>query len=282
MRGDPQMSSEWQFGAGDLADAAAFFDRNGYVGFPDLLGDADLARLRNAYQACAADGRIPAMDHGMVVANDVILMDPVFQDLMSAPRIVEAASAMLGGVAVELQHSKVTQRTLEDSGEGALEWHQDFPFFPHSNYDLIAVLMHLDDEEVASGPIQVVPGSHRLGPRSHVGADGAFAYQITDEPLPGPGEPVLLHGPAGQITMHHCLTVHGSAPKTNRNPRRYVIPQYRAQDSVQLAGVLWECTGMQVAQRAEPRFARFPDGTRVELRGGEGRLYDRAGQLAPT
>ncbi len=92
--------------------------------------------------------------------------------------------------------------------------------------------------------------------------------------------PVLLSGPAGQVTVHHCNTVHGSAPKTDRNQRRYVIPQYRAQDNVQLAGVVWECTGRQVMERESPRFARMVDGTRVELRGAEGRLYDRAGQLA--
>jgi ectoine hydroxylase-related dioxygenase (phytanoyl-CoA dioxygenase family) len=268
--------------AADLDSAAAFFAEHGFVAFDDLLGDGDVARLRDAYDECVRDGTITQREHGMVVENDAIHLHPTFREYVEAPRIVEAARAMLGGVPIELQHCKIAQRTLEDSGEGALDWHQDYPFFPHSNYDLVAVLMHIDEETVASGPVQVVPGSHHGGPLSHVGADGAFSYEITTDDVPPAEPPVLLTGRAGQVTMHHGCLVHGSARKTNRVPRRILIPQYRAQDAVQLAGVMWRCTGHQVMERVEPRTARLVDGTIVELRGNGGRLYDQVGQLAPS
>lgn len=279
MRSPAEVEVDWRFAAADQDRAARFFSEQGFVAFSDLVGADELGRLRDAYDECVADGRIRRLDHGMVVENDVVLKHEAFAAIIDSDALVGAARALLGGVAVELQHSKITQRTLEDSGEGVLEWHQDFPFFPHTNYDLIAVLVHLDDEDDATGPIQVLPGSHLAGPRTHVGPNGEFAYRLT-EPVDDLEAPVLLSGPAGQVTVHHCNTVHGSAPKTDRNQRRYVIPQYRAQDNVQLAGVVWECTGRQVMERESPRFARMVDGTRVELRGAEGRLYDRAGQLA--
>jgi ectoine hydroxylase-related dioxygenase (phytanoyl-CoA dioxygenase family) len=272
----------FRFRAADRDAAAAFFDEHGFVAFDDLLGDRDVERLRDAYDDCMRDGTITQREHGMVVENDVVYLHPTFREYVEAPRIVETARAMLGGVPIELQHAKIAQRTLEDQGEGALDWHQDFPFFPHTNYDLVAVLMHLDEETIESGPVQVVPGSHRRGPLSHVGADGEFAYAITTDDVPPAQPPVLLPGRAGQVTMHHGCTVHGSAPKTNRVSRRILIPQYRAQDAVQLAGVMWRCTGHQVMERVEPRTARLVDGTVVELRGNGGRLFDREGQLAPS
>ena len=217
MRSPAEVEVDWRFAAADQDRAARFFSEQGFVAFSDLVGADELGRLRDAYDECVADGRIRRLDHGMVVENDVVLMHEAFAAIIDSDALVGAARALLGGVAVELQHSKITQRTLEDSGEGVLEWHQDFPFFPHTNYDLIAVLVHLDDEDDATGPIQVLPGSHLAGPRTHVGPNGEFAYRLT-EPVDDLEAPVLLSGPAGQVTVHHCNTVHGSAPKTDRNP----------------------------------------------------------------
>lgn len=170
-----------RFAAADLAAAAAFFDEHGFVALDGLVGDDELAGLHAAYDECVADGRITRREHGMVVENDVVYLHDAFRAIIESPRIVAAARAMLGGVPIELQHSKIAQRTLEDDGEGALEWHQDFPFFPHTNYDLVALIVHLDDEPVESGPVHVIPGSHRRGPLSHVRADGSFAYEITTD-----------------------------------------------------------------------------------------------------
>lgn len=278
---DTQMTAtDWRFDAAQGDEAAAFFAEHGFVGFDGLLDAGDVARLRSAYEECLADGRIRALEHGMIVENDAIYLHDAFREYVQEPRIVALAARMLGDVPIELQHCKIAQRTLEDSGEGALGFHQDFPYFPHTNFDLIAVLMHLDDEEVDSGPVHMFPGTHHAGPLSHVRPDGSFAYEAT-EGVPPQGDGVLLTGPAGTVTMHHGNVLHGSAPKRNRTFRRILIPQYRAQDAVQLAGVLWRCTGHQVMERSEPRFARLTDGTRIEMRGNGGRLYDRAGQLAP-
>ncbi len=139
MRSPAEVEVDWRFAAADQDRAARFFSEQGFVAFSDLVGADELGRLRDAYDECVADGRIRRLDHGMVVENDVVLMHEAFAAIIDSDALVGAARALLGGVAVELQHSKITQRTLEDSGEGVLEWHQDFPFFPHTNYDLIAV-----------------------------------------------------------------------------------------------------------------------------------------------
>jgi hypothetical protein len=96
--------------------------------------------------------------------------------------------------------------------------------------------------------------------------------------------PMLLTVPAGMTMFHHVVTVHRSDAKTAEGNRRIIVFQYRACDSVQNTGVIiWKCTGYAVDPSAlEERFARFPDGTRVELRGRGGRLYDVTGALQPN
>ena len=201
---------------------------------------------------------------------------------MRNPKLVAMARRFIGHP-IELQHSKFNAKPLHDKGSGEVSWHQDYPFYPHTNFDMVSCLIHLDDEEMDAGPLKCLPGSHRWGVVSHLNPDGKFAYQATGRKdlneLPG----VYLCGKAGMVTFHHCLTMHHSAPKRRAGHRRFVIFQYRAHDAKQLAGVIWKCHGMQVEDRPpSPSVARFADGSTVELRGMGGRLFDVAGQLAPS
>ncbi len=83
------------------------------------------------------------------------------------------------------------------------------------------------------------------------------------------------------VTFHHALLAHRSAPKEGPQDRRLLVLQYRAQDAVQIAGVIGRATGLEVEPPTDKGYARFPDGTRVEIRGINGRLYDLHGKLAP-
>ena len=64
-------------------------------------------------------------------------------------------------------------------GEGAVDWHQDYPFLPLTNYDLLAVTFLLDDTTVQNGALQAIPGSHVRGPLDHHDADGTFVGRCT-------------------------------------------------------------------------------------------------------
>ena len=271
--------NEWRFASAEREDAAAFLHEQGFVGFTDLVTPAELATLRGAYDELVADGRLDVSE-GLIVRNDALFLHPEFERFVRRPDVVDFVESLFARP-VEIQHSKLNCKPPTDGGEGRIAWHQDYPFFPHTNYDLVAVGVHLDDEGPAEAPVRVVPGSHRGGPLSHVDADGTFAYEVTDR-LPDDAERgVLMTGPAGQVTVYHCLTLHTSEPKRSTSMRRILITQYRARDAIQLAGVIWESTGLAVSESDSPRTARFTDGSVVELRGRDGRLYDRYGRLAP-
>lgn len=273
---------QYQFAHKDADKAARFFEDNGFVAFDDILSAAEVKALTEGVNQASAQGKLTIGDDEMPNNNDCVFAHPVIEETCRNPKLVAMARRLVGHP-IELQHSKFNAKPLHDKGAGEVKWHQDFPFFPHTNYDLVACLVHLDDEAMDAGPLRCIPGSHKWGPVSHVGPDGKFAYQNTGRKDVESQPSVHLMGKAGMVTFHHGLTMHTSAPKQRPGHRRFVIFQYRAQDAKQLAGVIWKCHGMQVEPTSPiSQFARFPDGSKVELRGIGGRLFDVAGQLKPN
>ena len=61
---------------------------------------------------------------------------------------------------------------MKSAGYGApVEWHQDWAFYPHTNDDLAAVGIMIDDATPENGAMMVVPGSHRGPTLDHHGPD---------------------------------------------------------------------------------------------------------------
>ena len=113
----------------------------------------------------------------------------------------------------------------------AVEWHQDWAFYPHTNSDLCAVGVMMDDCGIENGPLLCIPESHK-GPVHDHHADGAFCGAI--DPVASGidfGKAVACTGTAGSISIHHVLTIHGSAVNTSAKPRRLLLYQYAAADA---------------------------------------------------
>ena len=125
-----------------------------------------------------------------------------------------------------------------ESREARFEWHQDYPFFPHSNYDLVAVLIHIDEATKENGCLRIIPGSHKQGPQMHVFAkDGAFSSKLADQAVLGDESSWhYAECPAGGVELHHCNMLHSSTANRGTKPRSVLIFQYRAADNVLLGG----------------------------------------------
>ena len=130
-----------------------------------------------------------------------------------------------------------TKLNMKEAGHGAaVEWHQDFAFYPHTNDDVLAVGVILDDMTEANGPLMVFPGSHK-GPIHDHHQDGRFVgamdlardgYDMADA--------VPLMGPAGSISIHHGRIVHGSAVNTSTRARRILFYEMMAADAFPIMG----------------------------------------------
>ena len=274
------MNENWKFSVKQEENAISYYHENGVVAFNDLLNSDDLNSIKSAIEDAVSNGDLKYnSDKYDGYQNDIIFCHPILEKYVKDERICNVTRKLLGR-SIEVQHAKFAAKPKKNKTIGGIKWHQDFPFFPHTNFDLIACSIHLDDEEIESGPLKVIPKSHELGVLSHC-IDGKFIYSCTDDEKIDESKSTTLKCNAGDITFHHCLTLHSSEPKKNDRERRLIVFQYRSQDALQLSGAIWKSNGYQVEANAHNGDVRFPDGLTVENRGVGGRLFDIYGKLKP-
>lgn len=205
----------------------------------------------------------------------------VFADLTRHPGIV-AVLCDLWGPHVRFDTAKLN---LKSAGFGAaVEWHQDWAFYPHTNDDIAAVGVMMDDMELQNGPLMILPGSHR-GPVYDHHADGKFCGAM-DPASSGVdfSKTVPLIGPAGSITVHHGRTVHGSAPNTSDRDRRLLLFQFRTADAWPILGfpdglAAWNAL-MVAGDPQEPRLSHAPVRLPLPPADHQGSIYENQKGLA--
>jgi ectoine hydroxylase-related dioxygenase (phytanoyl-CoA dioxygenase family) len=223
------------------------YHETGAIVVPDVLTAAEVAELSRVTDAFVHDAR------GLTGHTDIYdledshtpdaprvrrikaphLHHPAYAALVRHPRILSVLAA-LWGPDIRFDTAKLN---MKSAGFGApVEWHQDWAFYPHTNDDLAAVGVMMDDMAEENGPLLIVPGSHR-GPVFDHHADGVFCGAM--DPTRGDvdyASAVPLTGRAGSITVHHVRAVHGSAPNTSDRDRRLLLFQFRAADAWPLLG----------------------------------------------
>jgi ectoine hydroxylase-related dioxygenase (phytanoyl-CoA dioxygenase family) len=169
---------------------------------------------------------------------------------------------------------------MKSAGFGApVEWHQDWAFYPHTNDDLAAVGVMMDDMALENGPLMIVPGTHR-GPVFDHHANGRFCGAM--DPSRGDvdfNKAVPLTGRAGSITVHHVRAVHGSAPNTSPKERRLFLLQYRAADAWPLLGFpdtleAYEKLLVSGTGTIEPRLEAVPVRLPLPPAAAQGSIYE--------
>ena len=160
--------------------------------------------------------------------------DPLYWEVLVGSRIREVLTDLLGPN-VALNTAKLNIKA--PGGGMAVEWHQDWAFYPHTNDDLLAVGLMLDDVDADNGPLQVIPGSHKGPVLAHTNADGVFCGAVDPKDPDFRGrDAVTLTGKAGSITVHHVRLLHGSAPNRSDKPRKILFYECLAADAWPLLG----------------------------------------------
>jgi ectoine hydroxylase-related dioxygenase (phytanoyl-CoA dioxygenase family) len=228
----------------------AFYRENGYLVVPDVL-DADLlARARAALDDLVANAAAVSehtdvydLEPGHTPENPRVRRikqpdthTPVFWEMANYRPMVAILEKLLGPSGVRLQTSKIN---LKEPHHGSpVEWHQDWGFYPHTNDDMLAVGVLLDDAFLENGPLLVVPGSHKGPTWSHHSPDGYFcgAMDPTRQEVDFESA-VPMMGKAGSMSFHHVRAVHGSAQNVSDRPRRLLLYEFAAADAFPLMGV---------------------------------------------
>jgi ectoine hydroxylase-related dioxygenase (phytanoyl-CoA dioxygenase family) len=226
------------------------FWQDGFLVVDGVIPLGEVERLREACLApeIVAQGERDDNANRTVHYLDITPRHPAFLELCLNPAIVEKVKSLIGED-IQLQHSKLAAQASK-KGKGGFGWHQDFAFLPHTNTDLVAVMVMLDDATLDNGCMSMVKGSHRYGPLEHR-ENGVFTG-VCQEKQYWEDQPELIAPVTprtGGISIHHCLVLHGSGPNISGQPRRGVVFQYRADDAFQIADTVFQDTGLIVSGR---------------------------------
>ena len=151
------------------AQRADYFEK-GYLVVNDFIDAAWLERIWNVTNSFIEQSR------GISASDDVFDLEPdhtpdeprlrrlsyptaqhaLYWEFASQGPVVDIAEDLLGPDVV-FHHSKLN---FKWSGGGEeVKWHQDYPFYPHTSYSVLAIGLYMSDVDDRMGPMGAIPGS---------------------------------------------------------------------------------------------------------------------------
>ena len=229
------------------------FNRNGFVMVPDALTANQLEVMRDQLDRWVDESRQHKANFGSTMdgrprfdlepkshssTNPALrrISSPIeiSNEYLEITRDNKALDlvAHIFGPNIKLVNTKVN---LKLPGSGTMvKYHQDFPFEPHSNDDLVTTLYFLDDVTLENGPLEVVPGTHKEEIHS-LWHDGVFTGAVNREvEKTAQKSSIKCVGKAGAACLMHTRVLHGSLPNNTEKPRRLFIACYAAEDAIAL------------------------------------------------
>ncbi len=225
----------------------AFYKDNGYLVLEARIPEDTIAAIRGEITRFEDEARtMTASNERIDLETTHTPEDPrlrriklphttsdVVRDLLHSDEVLAPVRDLIGP---DLR-LHTTKLNMKSAGFGAaIEWHQDFAFYPHTNDDVLAVGVMIDDMAEENGPLMVFPGTHK-GPIFDHHQNGVFAGAMSlDAAALDLKDAATLTGPAGSISIHHGRIVHGSALNTSARDRRILFLEMMAADAFPIMG----------------------------------------------
>ena len=237
-------------------DQEAFYAENGYLVLEGRVPPDIIEAIRNEIRRFEDVARtMTESDEKLDLEDSHAPDDPrlrriklphtqseVMRDLMYSDHVLAPARDLIG----PNLRLHTTKLNMKKAGYGAaVEWHQDYAFYPHTNDDILAIGVLIDDMREENGPLMVFPGSH-TGPVHDHHVDGVFAGAVLPEAVGlDLKDAVQLTGPAGSISIHHGRILHGSALNRSDRPRRLLFYEMMAADAFPIMGSMTRWDGIE-------------------------------------
>lgn len=227
------------------ADKIAFYHENGYLAVENVLSQDEITELRQVTDDFVAQsaaftehtdvfdlepGHTPTAPRLRRLKNPV-RQHAIYDRMLRHPKILDIVADLIGP-GIRTNGDKLNMKSPEFGSP--VEWHQDWAFYPHTNDDLLAVGVCMDDMMLLNGCLLVIPGSHK-GPILSHHEEGHFVGAVSED-VPDADKAVPLEVKAGGITIHHARALHASALNKSAHPRRLLLFQYCAVDAWPLSG----------------------------------------------
>jgi len=230
-----------------------FFWKNGYLVVENAVNDDLLGRLQADFSSWIDESRGQNEAYGKTLdgrprfdletghtaaspalrrVNAPIEVSSAYYEATTNSRMTDCVADLIGPN-VRLHHTKINSKL--PGAATVVKWHQDFPFTPHTNDDLVTALLMVDEVTEQNGPLEVAPGTHR-GPLHSLWHGGRFTGAVDETASEDcKAQAALCTGKAGSVCLMHTRLLHGSTANRSDRPRTLHISVYAAEDAMSLA-----------------------------------------------
>ena len=210
-------------------DQFAFFETFGYLMFPGLFTESEMATLAREGERILGIAKKSEKsnwaDHDY--SDEIAERSPSVTDLLVDDRIFGAAERLMGPDLI--WRGSEFYVTRHDSHG----WHSDRPGTKEPDFPRLKIMVYLDSLTRDTGALRVIPSSHRQPMHDALNAHKKDLFGISGTEFPC--HP-LETNPGDVIFFHHCLYhgVYGGGPG-----RRYVAFKFcsRPRNAEQLASI---------------------------------------------
>lgn len=229
------------------------FWRDGVLVIEDAVTEEELASLRATFSDWVEESRTHISDYGETLdgrprfdlqpghcaevpglrrVQSPEEVSEVYANVMRNARTVDFCAELIGP-GIRFHHGKVNSKLPGTATK--INFHQDFPFQPMTNDDIITCLLFIDEVTLENGPLEVVPGTHK-GPLYSHWHDGVFTGSVSEDVFEQHKENIIkCTGKAGSVCLMHANLLHGSAPNLSDSSRTLYISTYYAEDAIELS-----------------------------------------------
>lgn len=238
----------------------AAFEADGFVGPVPALDPSVASRYRREVEGFidAMGGRAESFAKG-ALRTKAHLRCPALLELVREPAILDAVEQLIGPDVL----CRSSSIFMKEPGDAAyVPWHQDLRYWYLDPPDLVTAWIALADSTIENGAVEMLAASHRGPLLPHIQANEPASLlnnnqRITEGIEPTRVRTMLLK--AGEMSIHHVRTAHGSPPNRSGSRRlgvavRYVAPHVRRTDGRRESALLMRGRDRYGHYDAEPGY----------------------------
>ncbi len=222
----------------------AFYRAHGWWTTPICLDGElidDLAFALERYYAGERDRELPhdpgtdwTAAGGLALRqNDYLSMQmDEYYDFVRRPLLPAMAAILSSSREIRLFHDQIVYKPpCEDWQQTVVGWHCDRAYWQTcSSTSMLTAWIPFTDVDEVNGTMMVVDGSHRFPHNDTLHTFGERDLDRLEAKIDSAGQPMRkesLRLKKGQVSFHHCLTIHGSDANRTSTPRVALAIHYQ-------------------------------------------------------
>lgn len=222
-------------------DDVAFYREHGYYVSPKIFSDDEIDEAVYGSERFYAGERDFLLaesvkpfegwrpEHGDVLrVNDYVsLVNRELAALAWHPLLGAIAARLAGTPSARLWHDQMIYKPVgKDEGETGIGWHTDRAYWKTcSSEHMLTAWIPFQDSDESLGTLTYLDGSHRWAGNSSLRGFHTKDLRSVEADVATEGGRVVrvpMNLKKGQVSFHHCMTVHGSGANRGHAPRHSI------------------------------------------------------------